>query len=192
MARSHQFRIVARFGPAEVLRALEIICAHPNQQQYHPSFEFDWLARKLIIMAATPEGLAACRNEFEGQIQKLAKPEELFLFGKIRPAPDSSQMELPIGVLMQDAATYGELIGRNLVELGVRGIRVADQMSTCQINVQLGPFTGGVDFQSFIRQFPLPAYFELYDDGEQEMPTKTIRQVVAARIKNSRKKKKRK
>lgn len=191
MAKSHQFRLVSTIGPPEILRSLEIITSHPNQAKWEPQFEFDWIARKLVLSANSAEGLEVCRQEFERQMNKYSPVEELFIVGKPRQTEGSPRLELPIGVLMQDAATYGELIGRSLVDLGVRGIRVADQMQTCQINVQLGPFTGGIDFQTFVRQFPLPKYLELYDDGEAEMPSKSLTKALTGRSKLFGKKKQR-
>lgn len=192
--RYHTFKISTRITPEDVFKFLSIIKEHDNQKEYEPEFEFDWIKRKIALSANSKEGVNVLVDQFRNQLtRKDIKPEEIFLVGKI--AQKDERFEAPIGVTLQDPSIFGEMIGNSLVEIGVRGITVIDRSDHCLVTVQLGPFTGGIDFRSFIMEFPLPEYLDLHDDGEREATMEEVkaaqkmRKLAKKAKKNKRKKK---
>jgi hypothetical protein len=68
---------------------------------------------------------------------------------------------------LQDPATFGELIGRSLVEIGLRGVQVVDSADCCRINIRLGASAQVLDYHALITEFPLPPYLKLIDEGQR-------------------------
>lgn len=166
----HIFRLEARFGAEEVFRALRTVCEHPNQRAHGPQFEFDWMARRVALSADSEEGLQQCHEAFLAQLTKLGGDDDAVLPG--RAAEDYGRWTRPYGVMVQDAATYAELIGNSLVELGLRGLRIHDQETACLIQVRKNPTTRLVDYATLIMEFPLPNSVTVKDEGMQlvQMP----------------------
>lgn len=164
-ATLHRFALRATFGPAEVLKALKLVCEHPNQRDFEPEFAFDWMARKIELSTNSAEGTVECLNRFYGQVLKFGGTTEVFLAG--RPTQRDGRHAQPIGVALHDAATFGELIGQSLNEVGVRGVRVTDAAGECRIEVRTGAVASMVDYVSMVMEFPLPPYIRVVDEGKQ-------------------------
>ncbi len=162
----HSFRLEARFGAAEVFRALKYVCDHDNQREYDPAFGFDWIKNRLAITANSPEGVEICLRHFLEQIDKLGGSRESFLPGPVQET--DGRWTQPIGVVVLDAATFGEMIGRTLVDLGMRGIKVLDSADCCRVMVRITRVNPPVDYKVLIQEFPLPPYIKLVDEGLAE------------------------
>ena len=162
-ATIHRFTLRATFGPAEVMKALRLVCEHPNQRDFAPEFGFDWMARKLELSSNSAAGTGECLNHFLGQVAKMDGPIEAFLAGK--PTERDGRHVQPIGVALHDAATFGELIGKSLVEIGMRGVRVVDSAGECRIDVRQGALASSIDYATLVKEFPVPAYIKIIDEG---------------------------
>jgi hypothetical protein len=162
------FRLTSVVSPSDVLSALRLVAGHANQAALEPDFEFDWIKRRLAFSAVSPEGCRALADQFLGQLRKRGDSvAEQFLVGE--PAAAGDRWQVPIGVLLQDPATFGELIGRSLVEMGVRGVRVYDAAEQgCHVCVPAGKVLGALEAGAMVADFPLPGYLKLEDLGERE------------------------
>lgn len=162
-AMIHRFVLRATFGPVEVMKALRLVCEHPNQRDHAPDFGFDWIARKIELSSNSAAGTSECFNHFLGQVVKMGGPIEAFLPGK--PTERDGRHAQPIGVALHDAATFGELIGKSLVEVGMRGVRVVDSAGECRIDVRQGALASSIDYATLVMEFPVPAYIKVTDEG---------------------------
>lgn len=162
----HSFRLEATFGPEEVFRALRAVCEDGSRKNAAPAFEFEWIQRRIAFSAATREAAEDCVVAFLRLVQQYGGSDEAFLVGK--PEEKDGRTVWPIGVALHDAATFGELIGRSLVEAGLRGIQVIDSMGVCRIVIRKTGLPVPIDFASFLGDFPLPAYIRLVDEGEKQ------------------------
>lgn len=169
-ARVHRFTLRATFGPAEVFKALRHVCDHPNQRDDDPQFAFDWMARRLELSTTSAEATAKCLGHFRDFVARLGGPAAGFLAGK--PIERDGRHVQPIGVALHDAATFGELIGKSLVEIGLRGVRVTDTNGECHIDVRQGAIPAAFDYAALVMQFPVPAYITISDEGSIEDPVK--------------------
>ena len=161
----HVYRLIATFGPEQVFRALKIVKEHDNQRDYEPDFEFDWMARKIVLSANSEEGLLECHDHLLHQLEKFGAEKDSMLPGAIQAHEAECRWVRPYGVAVHDAATFGELIGNSLVEIGLRGVQIIDSAEGCQIVVPMNALALSVDYRSFIEEFPLPSYVKLYDEG---------------------------
>lgn len=178
-SQAHLFLIQSRFGPQELFRALQTVTEHPAQRDHEPEFEFDWIARRVALSAASEAGLAVCDQQLAGQIEKLGGPPDGLIGGKIQTL-ESGRFLRPYGVLVQDAAAFGEMIGRSLVDLGVRGVQVVDKAGgVCELRVRINAFSKRVDYEAFIKEFPFPTYITLSDEGLQDVEEPETESVAA-------------
>ncbi|MBI5154667.1 hypothetical protein HZA57_05465 [Candidatus Poribacteria bacterium] len=164
----HTFTLRARFGAEDVFRVLRLVCEHENQRSFEPRFTFDWIARKITISANSREGLATCLDHFLNQIARLGGTPDCLLPGVITES--DSRFEQPIGVAIHDAATFGELIGRSLVELRFPGVQVVDTPECCRLHVRKSLMAQQFEYQALVMDFPLPPYITMTDDGMQPLP----------------------
>ena len=189
MPKAHVFQLIALLGPAQVLAALERAVELPKNKAESAAFEFDWLGRKVVLGAANVEALERLLGDVLEPLGKSGTPVgELFLVGKVNQE-ESGRFNRPLGILIQESSIFGELIGRSLVDIGVRGIRVIDQMTHCTITVAVSPFSAGMDIAGYLREFPLPAYMELRDLGIQEVEAEKLGTVLREKSRAMLKKK---
>lgn len=177
-AQVHIFRIQASFGPEQIFSALKTVCEHPSQRDFEPDFDFDWMARKITLSASSQEGLDTCRQQFLAQAAKLGAEEGCLLAGQVQE--EGGRFLQPFGAAVHDPATFGELIGQGLVDVGLRGVQVYDGAEACEVRVRANPINKRFDYRTFILEFPLPAYIEISDEGLRvataaELPQRTRR-----------------
>lgn len=182
----HKFRLTSAFGPEDVMHALKTVCDHPNQRDFAPAFEFDWIKRKVTLSANSGSGLAECRAHFLRLIAERGAEEDSMLAGVVIEA--DGRYTQPFGVAVHDPATFGELIGKGLVETGLRGVQVFDSATHCDINIVQSPFASRYDYGMFISEFPVPGYIRVEDMGVMEgTDIRTVADVVRDRRKAKRK-----
>ncbi len=167
-SQQHTFVLRAAAGAEEVFRALTKVCGHENQARFEPDFEFDWIAKRIAISANAPEGVEECLARFLEQAGRSGLDAELFLAGRVEET--GGRFLRPIGVMLMDAATYGELIGRSLVDVGLRQVRVVDSAGECRIEIARNFIAQRIDYEDLIRSFPLPSYIALEDKGVADAP----------------------
>ncbi len=167
-AEIHTFVLKAAAGPEEVFRALKKVCEHENQKKFEPDFEFDWIGRRIALSANSAEGVEECHARFLAQVRREELEEDLFLAGKVEEA--EGRFQRAIGVTLMDAATFGELLGRSLVDVGLRQVRVVDSAGECRIEVTRNFIAQRIDYEDLIRSFPLPSYIALENKGVVEAP----------------------
>jgi hypothetical protein len=167
-ATAHTFRIKAAVGATDVLKSLQHVCGHDSQRDHDPAFEFDWIKRRIALVASSPSGVASLREAFLARMEKLGAPADALLPGIVTEA--DGRYTQPFGVALHDAATFGELIGRSLVEIGLRGVRVFDAVTHCDVLVRQGAAASSVPYADFVAEFPVPPYVAITDEGIGPMP----------------------
>lgn len=183
----HLFTLKASFGPQELFRAIRAVVDHPAQRDHAPDFEFDWIARRVALSAASEQGLAICHGRLLAEVSKLGGPPDALIPGKVEERPEGRVLR-PYGVLVQEAAAFGELIGRSLVDLGLRGVQVVDKAGgVCEIRVRLNAIARRVDYAAFMHEFPLPSYIALSDEGTIEEEAPPVLEVAKPQRKRRRK-----
>jgi len=182
--KQHVYKLVSSISPEDVFRILKRVCEHENQTEFEPEFEFDWIGRKIVISATSGEGLTRCREHFLRLLQKEGADADGMLPGKVVTQDD--RYSQPFGILLQDAATFGELIGRSLVDIGLRGIQVVDSSDACKISIRLVGAAKTIDYSEFLQEFPLPTYIKLIDEGIHEV--EDARKPSSKSLKKKRKK----
>ena len=161
--RGCSFRIEATLGPADLLRALEKVRGHLNQRRHDPSFEFDWLKRRVAFSANSREGLDECVRQFLAQMRKAGGGEGLFLPGRIEEK--EGRFTQALGVTLQEPAVFAQLIGQALIEVGIHGVRVAETETGCILTVRGGgPLASQVDYRGLVREFPVPEYIRIVEE----------------------------
>ncbi|MEQ8819062.1 MAG: hypothetical protein RLY93_02375 [Sumerlaeia bacterium] len=189
---TRSFRLEARIGPSQVLKALKIVCEHPAQRDFAPDFDFDWLKRKVVLSANSQEGLEICSARFREQLVRLGAPpdEDLVLAGKCLEG-EGGRWERPFGVVLQEPLVFGEMIGQALLEMRLKGVRVYDAKDCCRVAVVSGgPIAKAIDFVGFVMGFPLPSYITIVDEGvrlvEIESPRKAAKKSAKPKKKKRR------
>lgn len=162
-AQVHAFRLTAAFGPADVFRALQETCADPALAGESPAFEFDWIKRRIALSAASEAGLAACLARFLAAARTAGGEDGAFLPGRIEGK--DGRFLRPIGVMVMDPASLGELVGRTLVDLGLRGVRIVDSADACTIEVARNFIAERIDYVALVNEFPVPSYVRIEDLG---------------------------
>jgi len=176
--RYHIFRLTADIGPADVFRSLRRACGSGDSEDADPPFDFDWIKRRVALRADDEAGLRALRSSFEGAMTSQGAPDDALLAGPIQQ--DDEGYVQPYGVTIQDPATFGELIGRSLTEIGVRGVKVVDSADCCDVMVRDSPVSRGSGYERFILEFPLPDYMRVVDLGVRTWPDQTAPQDPAS------------
>lgn len=161
----HSYRIEASYGPQEVFRTLRKVCEHPPRPG-GADFEFDWVGRRVALIAGDRDVVQALHDDFRALLVRAGIAPDLLLAGPVTQRPDGRLVQ-PFGVLIQDPATFGEMIGRSLVEIGLRGVQVVDSADCCRINVRLGASAQVLDYNALITEYPLPPYLKLTDEGQR-------------------------
>lgn len=164
----HVFRLTADFGPADVFRALQATCTDPAYAAEAPAFEFDWIKRRIALSAASAAGLDVCLNRFLALAREAGAEDGSFLPGKVEEK--DGRFARPIGAMVMDAASLAELVGRSLVEVGLRGVRIRDSVDGCTIEVARSFIAERIDYAALITEFPLPSYVRIEDIGVQNAP----------------------
>jgi len=158
--KKHRFRLKVRCAPADLLLALKSVCEDSRNRDAKATFEFDWLKRRAAISAAT----ACAAEELAERVQVLAERRGgrgLLLPGK-RIDEGDGRHTLPMGILLQSADVYAEMIRDAMGELG---IPVALGEDGEGFAVGVNPVARAMDYLSLVRMFPLPEYLELVDEG---------------------------
>jgi hypothetical protein len=182
----HTFKLTAQFGAQQVFQALQKVCGHPSQRDFAPDFTFDWVGRRVVLSASSREGLAACHEVFMGLLGKIGAEGDSLLAGEITEREDG-RFERPYGVAVHDPATFGEMIGRSLMEMGLRGVQVVDSLDACRINVRMNAASRAMDYQALIAEFPLPGYIMLTDEGTRVAEERSKPRKPGAGRKNKKK-----
>ncbi|MCB2153328.1 hypothetical protein KQI84_00450 [bacterium] len=160
----HIYRIQAAFGPEQVFKALRLVCDHPEQREIDPQFEFEWIDRRIALSANSSEGVDACVEHFMTQTRKMGATEDAFYPGKVEEK--DGRFIRPIGVAVHDAPTFGELIGKSLVEIGLRGVKLFDSAEGTFLTLRVSGMAKQIDYQSLIQSFPVPGYIQIKDEGK--------------------------
>lgn len=174
--KAHTFRLVAEVVPGDVLRALQRICEHPLNRDCKPDFEFDWIKRRIALAGDSPSGVAELKAQFLAAMRKAGAPDDAFLAGVV--VEEDGRYIQPIGAALHDTATFGELIGKSLVEAGLRGVKVFDAVTHCDVIVRQSAMSQSFAYADFIAEFPLPPYIKVYDQGIGPMPELLVGQKV--------------
>lgn len=161
----HVFRLTAGFGPADVFRALQATCADAAHAADAPAFEFNWIKRRLAISAASPEGLESCLRRFLALAREAGADDGAFLPGKMEEK--DGRFVRPIGAMVMDPASLAELVGRTMVEIGMRGVRIRDSADGCTIEIARSFIAERIDYAALVMEFPLPPYVRVEDLGMQ-------------------------
>lgn len=160
----HIFRIESDFGPEQVFKALRLVCDHPGQRDAQPEFEFDWISRRIAISADSAEAVDVCLAHFIEQVGKMGATGDAFFPGKIEERV--GRYVRPIGVAVHDAPTFGELIGKALVEVGLRGVKLFDSPGGTMLTLRVSGMARQIDYVALIREFPVPGYIRIRDAGQ--------------------------
>lgn len=170
----HSFRLEATFGPEDVFRALKSVCEHPAQRDADARFEFEWFRQRVALSANSPEALEAMHQALMARVRKGSAGEDALLPGKVEEK--EGRWTRPYGVAVLDPATFGEMIGQSLVDIGLRGVQVVDSAGVCRLRVRQSPMAKSLDYRTFIMEFPLPPYLRVVDEGivtaEDDRPKK--------------------
>lgn len=159
------FCLESTISPDLILWALKKVTEHPNQRGYAPSFEFDWIKKRLSLSANSPQGVEECGRHFLRQVEKSGGTADLFLPGKVKEAEGGRWIQA-FGILLQDPAVFAQLIGHTLIELGFPKVRVSEREGRAWVEVRPGPIAEkAVDFRALVLGFPVPAYIRIQEES---------------------------
>lgn len=160
------YRVEAAIGPSEVFQALRKVCGNAAFRGQSPSFEFDWIDRRVSLTANSRKGLAECKVAFLHAIDECgAGLGSFFLPGPVEKREDG-RFEQPFGVALQEPAIFAQLIGHALRELGVLNVRATESEGVCRITLPPGgPIIRQIDVESLVEEFPVPEYIRIVKES---------------------------
>ncbi len=156
MAGRRVYIIESKFLPEDLFQILKKTCERGKFRDDKPDFDFDWMKRRIEVSARSEEGARGLAEAVARSIEARAGGGQL-LPGE--PVRREGRIAIPIGVLIQTPDVYAEMLAQMLREMGISGVRLEE-------NGEGFSFPGGpagklIDFQSIIKDFPLPHYLKI-------------------------------
>lgn len=161
MARKKQtwsFRIVASFGPGDLLRLGNAIAEDKRFRDANLEYEFDWMKRRVAFTARTGEAATEASGILLSRVERKAGAGQL-LAGKPETAPDG-RVTVPIGVILQEPEVFRELMVGGLYEAGLMGITQDPNDGGHFLIRPTGP-ASNLPWHELVTEFPLPPYLKL-------------------------------
>lgn len=158
----HTFTVLSRFGPEEVFRALRVASEDTRLRGEHPDFEFEWMARRILLLADTAPGTERFLEVFQARLDQFGAPPATILPGKAAPHGEGRHA-LPVGILLNTPDHYAELIAATLAEIGCRAsLEAGGTALTVVVNAKAKL----LGYDAVVRDFPLPTHLSVRDDGK--------------------------
>jgi hypothetical protein len=161
--RKHHFQVVAKYGPPELFKALKNTVEDNRFKKFAPAFEFDWLKRKVEITANSHEGAEEVLEQFIRRVNEKAGTGLLLPGAAVKR---EQRTVIPVGILLQTADIYAEVVIGSLREFGVRGIELSG--SGDEFAIPLTAINRALEYAEVISTFPLPGYLKIEDRGIHE------------------------
>ncbi|MCC5877539.1 MAG: hypothetical protein JJU11_15065 [Candidatus Sumerlaeia bacterium] len=161
MARKKEtwsFRIVATFGPGDLLRLGNAIAGDTRFRDAELTYDFDWMKRRLAFTANTEEAATQACGMLISRVEKKAGPDQL-LAGKPETGADG-RVTIPMGVILQEPEVFRELMVGGLYEAGLMGITQDPNDGGHFLIRPKGP-AASLPWRDLITEFPLPPYLKL-------------------------------
>lgn len=155
---THSFRIVARFGPGDLLRLMNSIRDDKEWRGEKLDFDFDWMKRRVAFSARTEAGARSATEALVSRTDARAGAGHL-LVGKPEKGADG-RVTIPIGVALQEPEVFREMLVGMLYEAGIMGITQDPNDGGHFLVRPIGP-GASLPWREVITGFPLPEYLKL-------------------------------
>lgn len=155
---THSFRIVARFGPGDLLRLMNTIRDEKGFREEELDFEFDWMKRRIAFSARTEEGARRATEALLSRAEKKAGAGHLLAGKAVRE--EAGRVTIPIGVAIQEPEVFREMLVGMLYEAGIMGITEDPNDGGHFLVRPRGP-GASLPWREVITSFPLPEYLKL-------------------------------
>lgn len=160
-SQRHYYRMETRYAPGDLFKTLKNTCGDNRFRRHKPSFDFDWMKRKVEIQADSQEGAEVV---LEALIERVNRKAGRGLLLPGEPArTENGRITIPVGVLIQTPDIYTEVLVESLRECGVKGI----QFENGGEGLSLPPnsLNRALEYGALIASFPLPEYLSVKDEG---------------------------
>ncbi|MCC6546571.1 hypothetical protein IT570_05330 [Candidatus Sumerlaeota bacterium] len=158
--RCHRFRIETRFAPAELFKSLKRACEIPAARKGDSRFEFDWMLRKVEIIASNADAIRAAADCLLADVKKKTGGE--FLLPRPPEERSDGSTAIVMGVLLQTADVYIDMILRMLEESGIAAIPDTEENT---FKIAVNAKSRALQYEQVVLAFPLPPYLSIHDMG---------------------------
>ncbi|MEO8377062.1 MAG: hypothetical protein ABI579_05265 [Candidatus Sumerlaeota bacterium] len=159
--KCHRFRIASKFQPADLFKLLKRACEIPAAKKATARFEFEWMKRKLELIADDEVAVRAAANWLLDEVKKKTNGE--FLLPRPPEKRDDQSFVVVMGVLLQTPDVYVDMIVRLLEESGIAAIHDAEDNT---LKVAVNPKTRALQYELVVTTFLLPPYLSIDDLGD--------------------------
>lgn len=156
--KTWSYRIVASFGPGDLLRLGNAIAEDKRFRDQKVKFDFDWMKRRVAFTAATEDAAREATGILLSRVEKKAGPGQL-LAGKPGTG-ENGRVTIPIGIVLQEPEVFRELIVGGLYEAGLMGITLDPNIGGHFLIRPSGP-ASRLPWRELVTDFPLPPYLKL-------------------------------
>ncbi len=158
--KCHRFRIESRFEPADLFKLLKRACEVPTARKGSAHFEFDWMKRRIDLIASDEEAVRAATIWLLDEVKRRTQGE--FLLPRAPEKREDGSFIVAIGVLLQTPDVYVEMITRLLEESGIAAIPGTEENT---FKVAVNAKARALQYEQTINTFPLPEYLSIRDLG---------------------------